>query len=667
VVDLNFMQNPPADPRYCEKYIDQTAAVALACQHGMSEARRLADRYAGGYGRIHGYLRGYAWGLHRSASHHENDAREIQAGRAGVDAIGDTMQAGLEAGRRDGQSRGSSQGRQDAIRRFEAALDTGKPADPRVTVPQASYAGVENAYESYVGKPRTVEDLIAKDLRPGELPVYVNWDATNLGEMRRVSIFDIFSMNGVYRFERGAFYDTSAAFQTWTSRAPVYDPDGRFRNYGGQVVTLPGQEAPVTLQYVFQDAFTYTYGYWINWFYSSQFQQNIDLGTQHGAALGEQLGKRVAQQKGLIQAYNERFRESSLRTFQDAFAASYASVFNSTFADYNNNPKLSLSLLGVIGADNDGILQPGESIRLRFRVKNLGGVGSPLSVSVRGDVINASTQQNLAINGLSSGEFTTEILGTVDPRLNSRQSAKIILVVNGIEDTRNETVSRSVQLTGTRLQLNLNQGSGTVTVTATNVATVRTAREIKATLAINGRIIDEAQTDPLQAGESRNLVLDFSRVDPLEILAGRVRIEAKVLLGETPMDVASQTLEVKNRNEAIASYFNALAREEGMVPAGTSLEAQIGAISALIVSENLEEVQSNSRGRNVFKKDPDSLLIGKLVTIREATTQTATSRAQYAKLAKALAPARKNLRNFLFFGGKRKSYDRLVSRLGSQS
>ncbi len=661
-VDVNFVQNPGQDPRYCDKYNSQVGYVAAACAHGMSQARILAERYAGGYGKLQGYLRGYAWGMNQTSSIYSNDAREIDAGRAGVDAIGSTMEAGLAAGRADGASQGGSKGSQDAIARFQAVVNTGRQPDPTVRVPQVNYPGIDNAYQKYVGPEETVQQIIQTDLHPGQIPVYSSWDATNMGEMQPLTVFDLWFSDGTYKFEHGMFYDTGKAMETWLSRAPIYDPDGRYQGYATQAAVDPITGQPTNLQAVFRDGFTYTYSYWVQWFYSSQFQQNLDLGTQVGADMGVQIGKRIANQKGLIQAYNDKFKVSSQQTFQGAFNTAYNSSFGTTFADYNGNPKLSIEFKSIIGMDDDGIIQPGEAFKAVFSVKNIGGKASSLNVGVTGNVVETN-QQTLQIGALMSRDYTTDVIGKIDPRQSPRTNAHVVLSVNGIQDDLNQTVLRMTQIASTRAQIDVNNGSGTILVVANNTSTVRTPRTVSATLSLNGRPVDTQQAGFIDAGNSQQITLQFSNIDPLALIGGQVKASVTLSMGDAAADAAQVEMAVGSANASLVSYFNALAGGRGYLPMGTTQQSQTDETRSAIVGANLTEIQNVKKGPNVYKKDADETIPGMLVKTFTATTQSQGSRDQYDTLAHAMWSGAKNLHNFLFFGGKKKSYEELVQQI----
>lgn len=661
-VDINFQTQRPSELTYCRDRYRADGYKLDACTRGMSEASRMAERYAGGWGRTQGYLRGYAWGLHKTADIHANDAREQAAGAAGVNAIGGTMEAGLQAGRAEGARQGSARGSQDAIARFTSVVNTGRQPDPTVRIPTVSYAGETNAYEKYVGQPKTVQQIIQQDLRPGEMRVYDSWDAMYLGEKQPLTIWDIWFSDGVYKFEHGQFYRTDLAWNTWLQRRGVLDPNGLYDNLNASAPVDPATGQQTDLKPFFQEGFQKTYEYYVNYNYSSQFQQNLELGTQHGSEMGVQVGKRVAYQTGLIKAYNDTFQVSSQQTFQGSLSSSYTGSFNTTFADHRDNPKLSIEFKNIIGMDDDGIIQPGEAFKAVFTVMNIGGKPSPLTVSVSGNVVEA-VQQSMQINALTSREYTSEVIGRIDPRTPPRSAARVNLHVNGLVDDLHQTVLRMTQIASTRALLDVNNGSGSVTVVATNTSTVQTPRAVSASLYLNGRSVNTAIAGQLVGGENRPIELSFSNVDPMDLISGRVKASVILSMGDSAADQAEVALSIPNVDAALASYFNVLANGRGFVPVGASTESQIDEVRQTIVGNNQAETKNLKKGPNVYKKTPDATIPGMLAKSFEATTQSPASRDAYDVLAKAMWPARKNLKNFLFFGGKKKSYDQLVQRM----
>lgn len=659
-VDIHFESTKPAKYAVCDKYLqDTTARRYAACEFGRDEAERMAVRFGGGNGKIQGYLRGFAWGMHKMSDAYENDASEMIAGEKMVGSMGSTMQAGLDAGIKAGQQQGTPRGLSDAIARFEAVVNKGLQPDSKLIVPTVSYAGEKDAYQKFVGPVPTSQQIIQNEIKPGELQIYSTWDDVFLGERKPLTVWDLWFSDGVYKFEKAYWYDQGLAMETWFKRPIDTRPKYDQLNIPALVDT---QGQSVDLQAVFRDAFISSYSYYVNYNFSSQFKVAMDDGMLAGQMIGTQVGKRVAQYKGLVRAYNDKFQQSSLQTFQAAFSKAYTDSFNTTFADYSNNPKLSIELLQAIGADNDGILQPGEEISLEIKIRNSGGKGTNLTIGAGGNIIDA-VQSTGSITALQEKTITTGILAKIDPRLKTRNSARILVTINGLTDEINRTVNRMMQLASTKQTLDLLNGSGSLIVQVINTSTVRSPSNVTATLQINGRDVETQNLGLVSAGATQETALNFTQIDPIDLIHSQIKASVILRMGTLNSDQTSEVIAIGDANEALVDYFNGLANNKAFTPIQKGRDHQIDLVSEELVSENNEETRELKKGKNQFKKNPDSTIIGDLVKTFETNVQSSDAKNRYNTLAKALWPARKNLKNFLFFGGKRKSYEKLVRRI----
>lgn len=664
-VDVNFIHQKPAKYAECDKYaVDgMSARVYAACEFGRDEAERLAERFGGGNGRLDGFIRGYTFGLERAYEAYQNDGNEMAKGAGAISEIGQNMEAGLEQGRVDGRTRGSSQGRSDAIDRFEKVVDKGVNPDATLRVPETHYEGMDDAYQKLVGPLPTPQQIIKENGNLGRLKIYDSYDSPDLDGRPALSVWDLFLMDGVYKFEKAYWFDQDLAAQVWMKRPNDQRPKYDNLN-GGNPVIDPKTGLPMDLQEVFKSALRNSYRYYVEYYYSREFHQNIDQGAVQGEQVGQLVGKNIAYKRGQAQAFNQKFKESSKQTFRDAFVGAYTENFNKTFQDYNTSAKLSLKLLDVIESENDGIFQPGEQISVRFRVRNVGGVGSALTASLTGDVQEVQ-QQQFQVGRLQSQVYTAPLMARLSGSLKPRDVARIRLTVNGLSDDLNQTVQRMIELSRVRAQLNVTNGSGDIYLVANNVSTVRTPGNVQVTLKLNNRDVMTQNLGNIDAGNSPQSVLTFSNIDPLELIRRNVNALITVSMNGSILDQAGVELTVDDPELELARYFTQVANGRGLVPAGVSRENRLSDLRLSLSRINEEETRSmRKNGPNLWKKDPGATMVGKLVELKTSTDQSEAAVKQFDQLAKQLWEARKNLPKFLFIkSGKRGAYEGLVKRL----
>lgn len=661
-VDVNLINVKPAKYAECEKYLNDTSAKRFAaCEFGRDEAERMSDRFGGGNGRIQGYLRGMSWGLRKMVTAYRNDASEMLNGEKMADGLGQYMQSGLEAGRREGGRQGDQRGRSDAIDRFVSVVNKGVNPDPTLHVPATSYQGEDDAYRKYVGQLPNERQIIQNELNLNDLKCYDGYDTVFLGDKKALTIFDILFDDGVYAFEKAYWYDPALAMSTWfkvpNTERPKYD------NLNTGAPVDPATGLPYDLQAVFRQAFVGSYGYYISYYFSRTFHENLEQGALEGEMVGTQIGKRLANYVGMERAFNKKFKDSSAASFRDAFVGAYTGGFNTTFQDYATSPKLSISFDSIVGSVNDGIIQPGEVFSAKFTVKNVGGVGTPLNASVTGDVESPKTA-SFQIGRLMSQSFTAADIAQIDSRLRPNDRARILLHVNGLTDDLAQTVYKMMQITGSRQRLDINAGSGEVYATVTNMSTVQTPGLVTVALKLNGRDVITQQVGHVQAGDSVEVVLPFSNVDSFSFINGEVKATVVLAMNGTQTDIGELKLAAANREEGLASYFNALANGKGYVPSNQDRSDRLAEVAKVVAQINDQETRDHRSGSNLFKHNPDALMVGKLVRVYRSAVQSTEAKEAYYNLAKALWPARKNLRKFLWIRGpKRKAFENMVKEL----
>ncbi len=669
-VDVNFGATKPAKYAECDRYRDNSISrYGYACEFGRDEADRMAERFGGGNGKIQGYLRGYAWGLYKSERAYENDQTEYANGANAVGGIGDTMKNGLEAGRAKGAQDGAAAGADIAIKKFRQAMASSNQQLPArdVEYPNHDYDGEDNAYQKYVGQIPSVQSIIKNEMSVGQLKVYSSYDSTYLGDMRPATAWDLWFADGTYAFEKAYWYDSSLAWKTWQQR-PI-DTKPKYESLNEPAIIDPVTGKPLDFKGTFSSAFTNSYAWYVNYYFSSKFYEWIEEGQRNGEETGQQVGKRIAHYKGLQDAFNKKFKESSRITYKDAYEAAFTESYNKTFDSYAKNAILSISNFRITGNDNDGIIQPGEMISATFDVTNVGGIESDLNISMSGDVMGVKPQGGLHIGRLTSKSYSVQNIAQIDSRLNPKQRARIALSVNGIQVSLDQLIQRMIEVTpGSAVaSVSATKGTGDVTINMGNVSTTETPGLINVKLLINNTEVQNLDVGKLPAGANKVVSLKFSDLDPLALmgLSGGYSATVQVVMGSIVLDHADGIrLAPVDAKLELARYFDQILRNEAYIPAGTRTTDRLSEVSALIVRLNNEETLSHRELGKLWKFDQAATMIGKVRDQYKGHFQTDDAKNQYNQLAVRMWPSRKNLPKFLFFkGGKRKGYEAMCKEL----
>ncbi len=662
-VDYDFQRTAPVRFTNCEAFQRNNQPTHLkVCQFATAEALRMADVFAGQEGRIEGYHRGYAWGLNQGIDKNISNVGQMRRGASELRFYEHKLALADELGIDKAEKDATPLAAQEVRSRFNRAIDSGSMPTDQFQVPQSYYDGEKNAFERFVGKVPTVQEVIRRDRYNSHLIVYNNFDRTyrDAPPVRR-RVVDMYSNDGVYRpvFNR---YDTpDEILRLWLNRR--IDAYTRYDRLNNGAPTNPDGTLVTNFQDLFQSIFTKAYMHQARYSFSRNFNEAIDLGFWHGEDTGLEVGAEVARARGLQNAFDQEFRIRSVNTYKDQFHRSFADSFVASYQDYRNNAKLSIELIELIGEDNDGIIQPGEKLSMKFKVLNAGGKGSDLRIQAQGDIVNGSTELK-SIAALKSGVITTGLIATIDPRLGNRARANVVLNVNGMTDSIGTNVSFLVQLTAQSASLNALKGSALINVTAENVATVSTPRAVKALIKINGKTF-EATGTTLEPGQVQKLVIDVQGLDPYSLITSNISGNLELKLGDQQIESRNVRLQSNNSTNDSIEYFDLLANSKGVIPAGIGAGTQTQKVLEYVASINDIETTRNSGrgGSNMYKKDASSTIVGKVRDTKQNREQTQEAKGHYARLGNILMKAKEKFKSFLGVSPKRKHYVKIVEEI----
>lgn len=690
----------PSGFSYCDKYRYDTARHVLACGAAVDAAKTMAQKFAGEHGREDGYLRGYAWGLSQSISYYQNSPEEIQRGESAVDSLDSYLSTatneGINAGSRDGESLGTS----EAKGRYYRAIDTKVMPTPNVQTPTTNFNPTPDAYTRYIGAIPTPEDIMRRD-RYGRINFYDSYDRNYGGrEWRERSGRDMWSRNGDYTANSSNWVDGNFAFGQWeympsapgkqkynslndnrvssvevaaTDRAPAQADHGRTggnKGPGGNPATPPGPVQPpvqvVDYQAIFRDAFVQTYNAYAPSEYSQKYHSTIDDGQRDGESVGYEVGSEIAQRKGLASAFNRKFAQTSYASYQRTFGNSFSSSFNSTFNYYKTTPVLSLDFMGLIGADNDGVMQPGEAFAVKFKVTNAGGVGSQLSYTIAGDVENEKTLTD-SINAISSKTIVSQNIGEILSTLEDQSTGSYVLNVNGLQERQWQEIKRPLIMSGYDYNLSALDGSGIFTVTIANISTTPVNGRIALELRINGTSVKTVNGSAMKAGEKISYALDFNGLDPYTWIMKGYPVEIILKYNDSAFSRKTTSLTASDTDTHLAMYYTRLINEKGIYPKNINVDTRIAEVKSAILSRNVAEVKKHyDSDGNVYKDTPERTVPGKVLREKEAFTNSSRANGEFTGLADAMAPEAKKFKSFLFIHPKKNAYNEILSKIGGK-
>lgn len=662
-VDYDFQMNAPGRFDQCDSFQrnDQQQHFKV-CQFASAEAVRMANVFAGQEGRIEGYHRGYSWGLNQGIDINIGNVGEMRRGASELRYYENKLAIADEVGINKAEDDATPLAAQEVRNRFNQAINTGSLPNDRFQVPQSYYSGEQNAFERYVGKVATVNEVIRRDRYNSYLIVYNDFDRTyrDAPAVRRRTV-DMYGNDGIYTPVFNRYSNPDQIVQTWLNRR--IDAYARYDRLNQGAPRNPDGSLAVDFQDLFRSIFAKSYMHYSRYAFSRNFNEALDLGFWHGEDVGLEIGAEIARARGLQNAFDQEFRIRSVNAYKDQFHRSYADSFQATYADYRDNAKIGIELLEVVGEVNDGIIQPGERVALKFKVTNAGGKASDLRISAQGDIVNGSSELK-RIGALKSETISTGLIATVDPRLGNRARANVVLNVNGLTDSIGTNVSFLVQLTGQSASLNALRGSALVNVTAENVATVATGRPVKAVLTIGGKTFEAIGTT-LEPGQVQKLAIDVQGLDPYTLITSGISGNLQLKLAEQQIEARNVSLSSSNKTADAVEYFDQLANARATIPAGIGAGTQTQKVLELLVSLNDNETDRNSKrgGYNMYRKDAASTIVGQIRDTKHKREQTDAAKGQYSRLGNILIKAKSKFKSFLGIAPKRKHYTKIVEEI----
>jgi hypothetical protein len=705
-VDVPYVAKAPAAYAECDKVRGRAQQEVYACFQAVSEARNAAMQYGGSHGRLFGFNRGFAAGLHDAANRWSRDPSLMASGRA----VAARMDAFIDPTVRSVSARGETAGRDDgaALVRsiFQTAVRDGAggqmPTRTLNVVPAPVYSGEDDGYRRVVPQdgefadhtPRQLLVRMEREYQRHYSP-YDRMDADGrgyVGDVPRTSMADLWFDDGVYNFDARRWLDAPTAWRAWVARTSdarrIYDglnraaPEDvqRHPQTGDPVLGSDGKPiclrptrdprtnlvtgcATIDVQAIYQRSFTDAYAHYVGHFYSTNLADALDHGYRQGIIVGTEMGQRLATNRGMVDGFNDTFKNATRDGYAEAYRRAYRTAFETEYDEVRRKAILSATILEVIGETPDGILQPGEAFRLRLRVTNAGGAAAPFSATVGGNAEATSAVRD-SMPALARREVTTGVIGRVDPRLQPGQSVNVQLLINGARATTHDVVvRRALQLHRPEVAIDAPQGSGVVLATVTNISTVRTPADVIATLTIEGRDV-RATVPAMNPGESQTLSFAFSGTDPLHLMFGGVAAAVRVRSTDLLMDEHALSITASAPKESLVRYFGLLnANASGaFVPVGIKLEERLTDVTGRIIRLNAGETRDATH--NPWKDNPSSTIVGLVRDLAQTPGHSAEGRARIRALGDALWTRRTDFGRFLFINsGKRKAYEKLVQQI----
>lgn len=258
-------------------------------------------------------------------------------------------------------------------------------------------------------------------------------------------------------------------------------------------------------------------------------------GWRYGAAVNAEWHYRL----GYAEGFDLGVRAAAALAFPFLFDKAYAAAYDAEFSRWANNAVPALGALRWVEGDDNGVIEPGESVQLTGEVVNYGGASGTFEIRAESPALEAAGTGTVRLPARGRFELRPVAL-RVGERTAPRTRAAVAVTIG---DDRVELplyVSRPLEIDGDPvIEADRLAGRVRVAVTVAN----RSRRDLDAEARFSdpdGRSRGE-RTDraAIPAGGAATLEAEYDGLRPLDLIAGNVRWQATVRHEATEDDTRS--------------------------------------------------------------------------------------------------------------------------------
>jgi hypothetical protein len=682
-----YQKSPDGNFAFCDNdpQARLTKDTYAACVKAFAGAKAMAENCAQGNGEIDGYRRGFSWAFSNSLMSTQKDPRAYADGQNSILSdrnIAPFIQQQAEASNRNTFAEAQGRGASLAIQRFTDFVDSGRsraggvPSNvlPNPIPVPAHGSPYQNPYVSLLpGQFRSIDDLINQAQFDANRLSFINrYDPVYGFNRPQINLRGMYFSDGIYNPNANMCGNVDQVFARWVQNDRLgkgvyggYAPKGPSVAKDGTVPGAtkgdagPGRPGPGTaptkgdvasgqaapqepnLQEIYSRAFRQAYATFSDYYYSQGFYRYIDIGQYDGVNQGRDIGTNFAYQTGRRDAFNNSFFQVESGIYTQNAVNGYDSGFNSKYNEYLNSAQPAFQLLEVVGEVDDGIIQPNERFAVRVLVKNYGGKGTSFPAQIAG---NVTESQGFTVQApaLSAQEIVSPISARVAAA--SGNNASVVLQVAGRELPLNQYVTNQVTPTNISLDASIPSGIAKVTVTVVNHSRVKSYDVVKVNLVDSLNHTQSQNVGFLEAGQSAPVTFTISDYNPLDLIDGKVNLQAQSFLGS--LNIGTQSVSVRSANPMLdlALAFDAAVQQA--TPSGF-----LQTIQSRIYSEIRTEALA--QGTSDYN-NTDRTFLASLIKAKTSHAQSKDAQAKYSALADFLEPIHKEMKGpkIRIFGAK---------------
>lgn len=406
------------------------------------------------------------------------------------------------------------------------------------------------------------------------------------------------------------------------NQPPVVDPP-----IATPVPTPPPLQYFASPQSVFQRAYNEFYREAQEQAYRRIYEQYATVGYERGYPIGQTVAFRIAFLLGQQDAYNDLFQEQSIPIYRQAYQASYAQNFESTYDGLIGRSELERfsARLGE-QSGGDGVFMEGEQVRTEADMCNVGGRPEAFNISTTIPRVGeqpgttVTEPQTFNINALACEQYATAYITTLPSRIipldRYNTSLTVLFSADSETDSESITVTKPLGFDSTTPSVNLARGEITVPFTVVNPRNRVNDGSAQMTMFVNGQSSGTQNVAGLARGR-HNFTFTFAR-DFFELINSvftfRLDLQLADSLIQSRDGVQVNLSEPTARRQALLDYFRFLVvQNEAVLPVNITRTQQMDRLLAEIQTINRQELElglqamlgARNRDRDDYRRQHD--------------------------------------------------------------
>jgi len=419
------------------------------------------------------------------------------------------------------------------------------------------------------------------------------------------------------------------------------------------------------MQDVYKKAFSQSYKkYFAPKYASKAYTKAGDQMYFAAIPAGELMGEKVAEKLAEKSFYDQKYKEISKEVYTEVALENYENKYDQIFSRFASSAVVELKGFSISDEVSDGILRPGEKLKVNVSATNLGIVSGQVKAQLSGNGISSLGSHQMNIPGISNVDNSSSYIAQLSAALKPRSNVSATLDLTGsvvasdllaTSQTKTITIHEIAEINNLAAQIETTNGAGNVQVSLINPSNLATT----ALLAVKVKIQDKeftVQTEELDGGERRTINVPVDGLDVIDLINTRnVGISASVLINGKVLDQGSMNVASGDQDQNYSKYFAKLAVTPG-ISSNDDLLDDINFVISKLVGDIKEEISAGMKWNKADHVDRSIMrdIQNEYIGIKAAKKLTSGGQAIYTSLAREMAKNLDDIKGFLWVKGKRK-------------